>query len=437
MQPTIETLELDFGTAILTELCGQPLMRNQQPVRLFDQTKHSAEFYFHGDKNGKPYIQDFQNGRRLYPVTAFAQAHDLDFNAAKEHLLQRYYGEGATDLVRVAKEPLLAPAIDYLPLEQYQACQCHFERNGLYIYLLALFGPIKAAEVFLRYRLGTSRHWQFNGYLSTCLPQFDIAGNLRQVKIMPFDSVTGRRAKKHQQAEWWNPKTERYESTKPDTDKTYFAGRQQAKAAGIKDAYLKQCFFGEHLLTEYPDQSVGIVEGETTAIVCSIIWPQFIWLATGGSSGAGWTSAETFGVLAGRNVTLWPDSGKYIDWSQKAEVLRPLVQSLYVTDYVEKHAPNGTTNVDLRDLLTDTGNLNSEDYNSERIDAFPEKPQRIPPTARIDFPKAPLAFDAFQQLEAFRWLWVPADMDEAEYDQMLLRNYQQSIQTEVLADSIS
>ncbi|WP_155297228.1 DUF6371 domain-containing protein [Spirosoma aerolatum] len=351
---SIDTLEQQHGTAILSELCGEPLTRNQQSVRLLDQTKHSAEVYFSADQQGKPYIQDFQNGKRYYPVTAYSLFYNLDFNTAKAQLIQEYYGDTAVDKpkprpvqVAIAPQP-----VDYIPIEYYQRCQTHFEHNGLYEYLSFTYGLQAAQEVFSRYRLGTSRRWQYYGYQATCLPQFDYAYRLCQIKIIVFDAMSGRRVKNHQQALEWDVKAKRYKPTEPFTDKSKIVGRFLPCYSKANRPNLQQCFFGEHLLTEYPNKAVAIVEGESTAIVCSIIWPQYIWLATGGSTGGSWYSPERFRVLRGRNVTLWPDTGKYDDWCQKAEALRPLVQSLHVTDYVEKNAPASMTNIDLRDLLT-------------------------------------------------------------------------------------
>ena len=352
---TLDELEIEHGTAILSELTGQHLTRNQQPVRLFDQTRKSAEFYFRSDKFGKPYIQDFQNGKRHYPVSAYSEVYQLDFNVATSSLIQQYYGEfPRVSTPRPTHRTILPqPArIDYLPNDYYQQCRTRFERNGLYEYLRFTYGHQSADEVFTRYRLGTSRHWQYLGYLATCLPQFDLAGNLRQVKIMAFDAMNGRRVKNDQPAQVWSRSSHHYEPTAPGSAKTMFAGKQIAKDAGLNDVHPQQCFFGEHLLSEYPGQSVAIVEGESTAIECSIHWPQFVWLATGGSTGGSWHSPERFGVLRSRNAVLWPDTGKYTDWSNKADLLRPMVKTLNVTDYVEKNAPPGVGNVDLRDLLT-------------------------------------------------------------------------------------
>ena len=349
----VDILEMEYGTPILSELCNESLTRNSQPTRLFDQTRNSAECFFRSDKQGKPYIQDFQSGKRWYPITAFAKAYGLDFNAAKAELIRQYYGDVAPDRITyIPQRTEKSLVVDYLPTELYQPCRNHFEHNGLYEYLRFTYGTDAANGVFTRYRIGTSRHWQYLGYLATCLPQFDKDGNLRQMKVMPFDAMNGRRVKKHQLAERWNLKAKCYEPTAPDTDKIYFAGKQIARQAGKPEVTLKQCFFGEHLLAEQPQQSVAIVEGESTAIACSILWPEYVWLATGGSVGGSWYSPERFSVLRGRNVTLWPDTGKYDDWSQKASTVRPLVQSLNVSDYVEKNAPAGASNIDLRDLLT-------------------------------------------------------------------------------------
>ena len=51
----------------------------------------------------------------------------------------------------------------------------------------------------------------------------------------------------------------------------------------FKGEELKQCLFGEHLLAKYPDKPVALVESEKTAVIMSRIYPDILWLATGGS----------------------------------------------------------------------------------------------------------------------------------------------------------
>jgi hypothetical protein len=356
-QTALDDLEIDYGTAILSDLTGEHLTRNQQPVRLFDQTRHTAERYYRTDDQGKPYVQDHQNSKRWYPITAYCEVHQVDYATALSDLSQQYGIQKTPGNWKPRPRPVRQLSTpqrhgDHLPADFYERCRTRFHRNGLYEYLRFTFGQAEAAAAFARYRLGTSRRWQYYGYLATCLPQFDVSGNLRQVKIIPFDAMSGRRVKKHQQAQQWNPQSGAYEPTRSDVDKTYFAGKQIAKDAGMTDVYLSQCFFGEHVLAERPDAAVALVEGESTAIACSIEWPNIIWLATGGKNGARWTDPETFGILRGRDVVLWPDNDAYADWSEKATPLGRLVKSLKVTAYVKKHVPTGMDKADLRDLLT-------------------------------------------------------------------------------------
>jgi hypothetical protein len=74
---------------------------------------------------------------------------------------------------------------------------------------------------------------------------------------------------------------------------------------------LEQCFFGQHLLKEYPNKPVCIVESEKTALIAAVYMPQFVWLATGGASGCKWREWAVYKVLKGRNVTLFPDYGHF------------------------------------------------------------------------------------------------------------------------------
>lgn len=104
-----------------------------------------------------------------------------------------------------------------------------------------------------------------------------------------------------------------------------------------------------HLVALYPEKKVAFVEGESTAITASIVYPEFNWLASGGSTGSSWNNSDKFKALAGRDIILWPDSGKFEEWSLKAIPLQGLVTKLAVSDYVEKHAYK--FNLDLRDLL--------------------------------------------------------------------------------------
>lgn len=83
----------------------------------------------------------------------------------------------------------------------------------------------------------------------------------------------------------------------------------------LQDFHLKQCLYGEHLLTN-SSSPVMLVESEKTAVVMSRFIPDYIWLVTGGKNGC--FNSETMQVLKGREVTLIPDLGATEQWKEKS-----------------------------------------------------------------------------------------------------------------------
>lgn len=222
-----------------------------------------------------------------------------------------------------APEPQPIP-IDYLPSEKMHASLTKIGRskNAFWLFLSRVFGEAKANASFEKYNVGTSKHWKLEtGELATVFWQVDIFGNVRQAKIMAYNPATGKRLKEHDRALRLT-RTGDYLLDQSGQPKTAFAGRW---ILGKPEANLRQCFFGEHLLAADhlagQKQVVFIVESEKTAIVCDLLLPEFIWLATGGASGCGFTSFDAVAALKGRDVHLLPDLGKFPDWKSKAAEL--------------------------------------------------------------------------------------------------------------------
>jgi hypothetical protein len=116
----------------------------------------------------------------------------------------------------------------------------------------------------------------------------------------------------------------------------------------LADFQLSQCLFGEHLLKgNY--KTVAIVESEKTAIIAGCYLPDFIWLACGG---CGNLSVKLCESLIGRNVVLFPDAGKYKEWSEKAKALSSIC-TVSVSSLIEKEASEAERKVgfDLGDYL--------------------------------------------------------------------------------------
>lgn len=118
----------------------------------------------------------------------------------------------------------------------------------------------------------------------------------------------------------------------------------------FKGEELKQCLFGEHLLTKYPDKPVALVESEKTAVILSRIYTDHLWLATGGSQGI--KSDERLTPLRGRKVLLIPDNGQYWSWKRIADKY-----GWMITDAMEKDAPfEGADILDIIELLNTQNN---------------------------------------------------------------------------------
>ena len=188
-----------------------------------------------------------------------------------------------------------------------------YDQNNFVRFLEMTFGKSKAMEAVEVYKIGTSKHWEG----ATIFWLLDEKDQIRSGKIMLYDSSTGKR----------QPKNSWVHSV--------------LKLEGFN---LNQCLFGSHLLRSDPVKNVAIVESEKTAIIASLLIPDFIWIATGGKEGL---RPEKCQSLSKRNVFLFPDLTKPEDkincfelWTDKVKILSNEVPGavFQVSDYLETRA---------------------------------------------------------------------------------------------------
>ena len=202
--------------------------------------------------------------------------------------------------------------------------------NPLYKYLSTVFGKEETERLFSLYKVGTSKKW--GG--STLFWQIDINGNVRTGKIMKYDAKSGHRIKDpHSMVTWVHS-----ELKQPDFT-------------------LRQCFFGEHLLTDKTTtKTIAIVESEKTAIIATHFISDFIWLATGGMNGC--FNKEAIEVLKGREVILIPDLGAIEKWKSKLPLLQSVCKQVLVSNVLEDNSTDEQRlqGLDIADflLMTDT-----------------------------------------------------------------------------------
>jgi len=196
-------------------------------------------------------------------------------------------------------------AITFIPVEVLKASLKGYENNYFVNFLIQLFGTEITTQLIKKYFIATSKHW--NG--ATVFWQIDTQGKVRTGKIMLYNADTGKRIKEPCNYINW-----------------------VHKAFKMENFNLQQCLFGEHLLID-KTKPVAIVESEKTAIISSIYFPQFIWLAFGGIG----FNIDKCNVLKGRTVTLFPDLNGFEKWNNKAKELSHLA-NFTVSDLLERKA---------------------------------------------------------------------------------------------------
>lgn len=189
------------------------------------------------------------------------------------------------------------------------ATMCH--NNNLVDYLKTVFDVATVNQMVRDYYIGTSKHF---GGAATVFYQVDQYGKIHRGKVMQYNPTNGKRVKE--------PKT---------------MITTVHKLMNLGDNVPPQCLFGEHLLPDFPNTTVAIVESEKTAIIASGVIYNCIILACGG---CGNLTAAMCEPLRGRNVILFPDNGKFDEWGEKGKQMRRLFGRLRIAAIMEREALN-------------------------------------------------------------------------------------------------
>lgn len=205
----------------------------------------------------------------------------------------RYPDKEAKTTVEVEPRPELPPALFKLDdLDRFNADLCS---NSLVEAFYALVGYYRLRDTCVVYNIKTA----FGG--ECVYPQFD-GDFIRTAKAIAY-GLDGHRLK------------DRDGATLP----VYWMHKAPLYSEYMKSHQLKQCFFGQHLLRQYPKYEVWVVEAEKTAVLMAATDDRTdrIWLACGGSQML--KGAIDLDCLKGRNVTLIPDDGQYWNWKRTAD----------------------------------------------------------------------------------------------------------------------
>jgi len=215
------------------------------------------------------------------------------------------------------------PRVDYLPIELVQGAE--IGRNALVLDFLCYYFDLQdVLDACNSYSIRSTPQEE------TVFPQIDGCGHLRTGKIIPYGADGHRIKQRH--ADWLHSRWMKAQGKTP------------------QDFHLQQCLFGEHLLKDRPSAQVGLVEAEKTAIICSIAFPDVVWLATGGKMNL---NADRCKCLAGREVIIYPDADATQDWTERAKSLT-YCRQVKVSDWARNEPQNSKR--DLADVIIEERN---------------------------------------------------------------------------------
>lgn len=184
-------------------------------------------------------------------------------------------------------------------------------------------------KVIGMYYLGTVQSGHLRGALT--IPYIKVEGNIAFVQVKQFDEQNK------------TIKTNALHSLLKDNP-----GNQWIEEYEKNDLKVS-CFFGAHLLKEYPNNPIALVEAPKTAIygTCYYGVPEnecdFLWLAVYNKSSL---TEDKFKVLEGREILVFPDlspsSSTFNEWKNKVEQFAKKLPNTKVTvfDYLELYAPD-------------------------------------------------------------------------------------------------
>jgi hypothetical protein len=203
-----------------------------------------------------------------------------------------------------------------------------YEANSFILFLSNYFSENDICKTIAKYNIGTSKYW--NG--ATIFWQIDTLDNIHAGKVILFDKYSGKRIKvPFPHINWVH------------------------KIIKLKDFSLQQCLFGLQLTKNSLQKPIAIVEAEKTAIIMSLLLPDYIWLATGSKQNLKY---DLLKPLINNYITIFPDKGEFDDWKLKSDNLNKLGFKIKCSQLVEKSSFEIGT--DLADIYIHKFNLNKK-----------------------------------------------------------------------------
>lgn len=280
---------------------------------------------FHAERTPSFYVDPVKRayychgcGKGGDAITFLQDVEEIPFAEAVRRL-------GCTDLGSVEPTPerglsqgetLFPEPIIHVDPQKVLVAAANAEQTSLYRFLCRHFTPEQVRDVCSRYLVGACRYVNHQGGRAAALPYIDCRGQVVDVKLMHFHPLTGSRKDAPPLRRWADTQIE-----------------QSWFLAECKQSHMRApwCCFGEHLLAASPRKPIAVVESEKTALIASLAFPAYVWLAVGGKNNLHRLPLQAIGS---RSVTLFPDNDAFADWTAQA-----LPHGLKVSPLVHDQCP--------------------------------------------------------------------------------------------------
>ena len=209
-----------------------------------------------------------------------------------------------------------------------------YENNNFTLFLEELVGVAASKEAVARYYVGTSNFWP-NATVFWQAAKSNTGKEIRSGKIIQYNIIPSM--------------TSNIGKDCKRNKNNNIPLKWAHKLLGEREYKLKQCLFGEHLLTKDFSIPIAVCESEKTAVIASIYLPQFIWLAAGCLTNLNNLKCK---VLTGRKIILFPDLNGFELWTKKAKELSAIA-TVKVSDLLQRKATDfdRKLGLDLADYL--------------------------------------------------------------------------------------
>ncbi|SDH09676.1 hypothetical protein SAMN04489796_1011375 [Winogradskyella thalassocola] len=182
----------------------------------------------------------------------------------------------------------------------------NYSNNNFVQYLRQYFCTTDIEGVIREYFIGTTTYWKG----ATIFWQVDHQMNVCAGKVMLYNGKNGKRVKKPRVFINW-----------------------MHKVLQIDDFVLQQCLFGIHNLCDYKKgDTICIVESEKTAIIMSLFYPSYLWLATGSKTNL---KLSVLKPLKDYKIIVYPDKSEYKSWNIKVEAFQKMGYTIICSDFLE------------------------------------------------------------------------------------------------------